>query len=75
MVLARVADIFTTGGPATHPVGDGHASNGGTTVHKAESAVAGPLGGAVDEDIDEDAARPPYLHVRALHNAGGKHVN
>jgi hypothetical protein len=75
MVLARVADIFTTGGPANQLVDDGHASNGATTMHKVESVVAGAVGAAVDENIDEDAARPPYLHVRALHNPHGRHVN
>jgi hypothetical protein len=73
MVLARAADNFTTGGAADTLPDDGP-GNGGA-MHRVEAAVAEAVGGAVEQDIDDDAARPPYLHVRALRNSHGRHVN
>jgi hypothetical protein len=74
MVLARAADNFTTGGAANTLVDDGP-GNGGAT-HRVEPAGAAAVGGpAVELDIDDDAARPPYLHVRALRNPHARHVN
>jgi hypothetical protein len=74
MVLARAADNFTTGGAANTLVNDGP-GNGGAT-HSVEPAVAAAAGGAaVEHDIDDDAARPPYLHVRALRTSHPRHVN
>jgi hypothetical protein len=43
-------------------------------MHSVEPAVAEAVGG-VEQDIDDDAARPPYLHVRALRNPDRMHVN
>jgi hypothetical protein len=75
MVLARVADTLTNGASTNTLVDDGHGRTGTRTMHKVESAMAEAVGGAVAEDIDEDAARPPYLHVRAPNTADGRHVN
>jgi hypothetical protein len=73
MVLARAADNFTTGGAANTLVGEGPAGYG-APMHSVEPAVAEAVGG-VEQDIDDDAARPPYLHVRALRNPDRMHVN
>ncbi|KAF1936913.1 mitochondrial carrier protein [Clathrospora elynae] len=62
MVLARVANFFTHG-DSTHSLVDDR-RNVAHTVHTAESAMANTAQRVAAEEIDEDAARPPYLHVR-----------
>lgn len=64
MVLGRVANLFTNGDATNNPVDDSSRSNVANTVHKAESAMSDTAQRMVEEEIDEDAARPPYLHVR-----------
>jgi hypothetical protein len=63
MVLARVADFFTTAGSASNLVDDTR-RNETSTMQRVGSSVAGAVGRAVEEEIDAEAARPPYLHVR-----------
>jgi hypothetical protein len=61
MVLARVANLFTTAVPETNSlVDDGH--------REAAFAMEGTLPdigvpAAIEEEIDHEAARPPYIHV------------
>jgi hypothetical protein len=63
MVLARVANFFTNGSSTNNLVDDAR-SNNASTMQKIESTMADTVGTPVPEDIDGDAARPPYLHVR-----------
>jgi hypothetical protein len=63
MVLGRVANLFTNG-DATNNLVDDSRRNVANTVHKAESAMSHTAERMVEEEIDMDAIRPPYLHVR-----------
>lgn len=63
MVLARVANLFTDGGSTSNLVQDGW-GNDASTMQKVESRAADAVGAVLDDDIDDEAARPPYLHVR-----------
>jgi hypothetical protein len=63
MVLARVANS-STNGSFTNSIHDDTQSNDASTMQKIESTMADTVGSAVAEDIDDEAARPPYLHVR-----------
>lgn len=62
MVLARVADFFTNGGTPSNLVDNQR--NDGSTMQRVESSMADAVVRAVEEEIDDEAARPPYLHVR-----------
>lgn len=58
MVLARVADFFTNRGSTSNLV-DRHQRHDASALPRIESPAA------VEEDeVDDEAARPPYLHVR-----------
>lgn len=64
MVLARVANFFTNG-DATNSLAHDSQSNVAASMHSMESAVdLDTVGGAIEDEIDHEAARPPYLHVR-----------
>jgi hypothetical protein len=63
MVLARVANLFSTGDSTTNLVDD-RQTNVPNTVEKLEQTMADTVGRAVEGEIDTEAARPPYLHVR-----------
>jgi hypothetical protein len=64
MVLARVANFFTNG-DSTNNLADGSRRNVASTVQTVELSMEDTRRRAVEEDeVDEDAARPPYLHVR-----------
>ena len=63
MVLARVAN-FLTNGDSTTNLTDGSRRNVANTAHTVELPMEDTKRGAMDDEIDEEAARPPYLHVR-----------
>ena len=63
MVLARVAN-FLTNGDSTTNLTDGSRRNVANTAHAVELPMEDTKRGAMDDEIDEEAARPPYLHVR-----------
>lgn len=63
MVLARVANFFTTG-DATSTLASTGRRHDATTMETIGSTTAESMGGALEEEIDDEAARPPYLHVR-----------
>lgn len=69
MVLAFVANFFTNG-DATNTLVDHRrrshgAGAGAETVHPIELPMVDTTRKAVEEEeIDDEAARPPYLHVR-----------
>lgn len=66
MVFARVANLLTNGGSTTNLVQDDW-GNDASTMQKVESRVADTVGAVMDDEIDDEAARPPYLHVREPH--------
>lgn len=61
MVLARVANFFTNGDFTTNLVDK--RSNDASAMQKLET-MADTIGSTVEEEIDDEAARPPYIHVR-----------
>lgn len=64
MVLARVANFFTNG-DSIHTLTDGNRSHVANTARARELPMEDTKRGAVEEqEVDEEAARPPYLHVR-----------
>lgn len=64
MVLARVANFFTHGDSAGTLI-EGTRDYVANTARAMESPMEDTKRGAVEEaDIDDEAARPPYLHVR-----------
>jgi hypothetical protein len=63
MVLARVAN-FLTNGDATNSLTTTTRRHDATTMEKVGSPMADTAGRTVEEEIDDEAARPPYLHVR-----------
>lgn len=70
MVLARVANFFTNGDDATHdPVDNGRRAEGGAMDKARDIAQAAAV---VDDEVDDEAARPPYLHVRRPGPTPGK---
>jgi hypothetical protein len=71
MVLARVANFFTNGG-STNDLGDDNGRYAAGAMQRIESTVAEAVDRAAEEEIDDEAARPPYIHVRvpSLHDAG-----
>ncbi|KAH7072154.1 mitochondrial carrier protein [Paraphoma chrysanthemicola] len=70
MVLARVANLFSTGDSNSNIV-DGHRLDVANTVEKLEPSMADTLSIAIEEEIDDDAARPPYLHAMLAGGIGG----
>ncbi|KAF1850575.1 mitochondrial carrier protein [Cucurbitaria berberidis CBS 394.84] len=70
MVLARVANLFTIGDSTNSLIdnGRGHATDPGQTV---ELPMADTTRRAIGEDIDEEEARPPYLHAMLAGGIGG----
>jgi len=64
MVLARVANFFTNGDPTSN-LTDGSRSNVANTQKVVELPVEAKRRAIEAEDeVDQEAARPPYLHVR-----------
>ncbi|KAF1912848.1 mitochondrial carrier protein [Ampelomyces quisqualis] len=65
MVLARVADFFTNRGSTSNLV-DHHQRHDASALPGIESPAA------VEEDeVDDEAARPPYLHAMLAGGIGG----
>ena len=69
MVLARVANFFTNG-DATNDLVDDSRSNVAAAMHNLEPAVDS-VGRAVEEEVDDEAARPPYVHAMLAGGLGG----
>lgn len=64
MVLARVATFFING-DATNNLSDSSRRNVADNMSDVGSKMADAAGISVgEEEIDDEAARPPYLHVR-----------
>jgi hypothetical protein len=63
MVLARVANFFTNG-DSTTDLTDGSRRNVANTAQTMELPMEDTRRGAMEDEVDEEAARPPYLHVR-----------
>ncbi|KAB2104944.1 hypothetical protein AG0111_0g7012 [Alternaria gaisen] len=70
MVLARVAN-FLTNGDSTTNLTDGSRRNVANTAHAVELPMEDTKRGAMDDEIDEEAARPPYLHAMLAGGIGG----
>ncbi|RYN38060.1 hypothetical protein AA0112_g4156 [Alternaria arborescens] len=70
MVLARVAN-FLTNGDSTTNLTDGSRRNVANTAHAVELPMEDTKRGAMEVEIDEEAARPPYLHAMLAGGIGG----
>ncbi|KAF2821221.1 mitochondrial carrier protein [Ophiobolus disseminans] len=70
MVLARVANFFTNG-DATNDLAVNTRSNDPSTMENIGSPMADTVGGFVEEEIDDEAARPHYLHAMLAGGIGG----
>ena len=73
MVFARVANFFTTADPGSNSlVDDGSRGGGGFKMEgklpKFGGAKDTPITHPVEQavEVDEEAARPPYIHVRRI---------
>jgi hypothetical protein len=69
MVLARVANLFTNG-DSTNRLVDDNRRNVAVTMQNIESSMADIAERVAAEEIDDEAARPPYLHVRMPRSNG-----
>ncbi|PSN70799.1 mitochondrial carrier protein [Corynespora cassiicola Philippines] len=71
MVLARVANYFSTGIPTN--LVDNDPRDGAFAMEPFEARQDMPMAPAVDhdEDVDDEAARPPYLHAMLAGGIGG----
>lgn len=66
MVLARVANLFTTtipGTPSNSLVDDGRRGVA-FAMPESQSPEAGGVA-VMEQEVDDEAARPPYIHVGA----------
>ncbi|KAG9195618.1 hypothetical protein G6011_00739 [Alternaria panax] len=70
MVLARVANFFTNGDSTTN-LTDGSRRHVADTAHAMDLPMADTKRGAMDDEVDEEAARPPYLHAMLAGGIGG----
>jgi hypothetical protein len=70
MVLARVAN-FLTNGDSTTNLTDGSQRHVANTAQAMELPMEDTKRGAIEEEIDEEAARPPYLHAMLAGGIGG----
>jgi hypothetical protein len=61
MVLARVANFFTNG---DQPQALGSPRDAAGAVDNMAESLADTAKQAVETEIDDEAARPPYIHVR-----------
>jgi hypothetical protein len=69
MVLARVASFFT---PSTATPGTSTVADDGQGASPAMEMLSPIGGGAVaEQEIDDEAARPPYLHAMLAGGIGG----
>lgn len=65
MVFARVANLFT--GDSTHNLTHNGRQDGATAVDPVELPMADTQRRAIADEVDDEASRPPYLHVRRHH--------
>ncbi|CBX99234.1 hypothetical protein IAQ61_000648 [Plenodomus lingam] len=70
MVLARVADFFTNG-DSTQNIVDSTGRDVADTAESMAKNAADTMQTAVEEEIDVDAARPPYIHAMLAGGIGG----
>ncbi|KAI4923915.1 hypothetical protein J4E85_008072 [Alternaria conjuncta] len=70
MVLARVANFFTNGDSTTN-LTDGSRRHGPSTTHAVELPMEDTKRAAMEDEVDEEAARPPYLHAMLAGGIGG----
>lgn len=63
MVLARVADFFSNG-DSTHDVAEDRRRHVAHTMEAMAKSAADTVHRGVEDEVDDEAARPPYLHVR-----------
>lgn len=70
MVLARVANFFTTGEP-THNLVEERRRDVVDTMESVAS-TATDTAKIIAEEIEDDEGRPPYLHVRGLESRTGR---
>lgn len=63
MVLARVANFFTTGEPTYKLIEEGRRD--GVDTMESIGSSAENTAKVIAEEIEDDEARPPYLHVRS----------
>jgi hypothetical protein len=73
MVLARVADTLTHGDSAQKPADD-RRRHVAIPMQGGGPPMADTAGAAGAAEIDDEAARPPYLHVR-MPGVGERDVN
>ena len=64
MVLGRVAHLFSTGDATNSLIDDDGRRHGATAVQAVELPIADTTRRAIGEEVDDEEARPPYLHVR-----------
>ncbi|KAH7385250.1 mitochondrial carrier protein [Phaeosphaeria sp. MPI-PUGE-AT-0046c] len=70
MVLARVANLFTNGGSIPNLVQDDW-GNDASTMQKVGSRATDAVGAVLEDEIDDEAARPQYLHAMLAGGIGG----
>lgn len=63
MVLARVANYLTNGDASSNP-STASRRHDAATMAEVGAPAADTLAGAAADEVDHEAARPPYLHVR-----------
>lgn len=69
MVLARPATFFTNGDSTSNLIDSHH--HVADTMQAVELPMADTTRRAVEDEADEDAARPPYLHAMLAGGIGG----
>ncbi|KAJ4364485.1 hypothetical protein N0V83_009079 [Neocucurbitaria cava] len=70
MVLGRVANLFSTGDATNSLIDDGR-RHGANTEQVVELPMADTTRSAIGEEVDEEEARPPYLHAMLAGGIGG----
>ncbi|KAH9870990.1 hypothetical protein J1614_006564 [Plenodomus biglobosus] len=70
MVLARAADLFTNGDSTQNTV-DSRGRHVADTAENMAKNATDTMQRAVEEELDADAARPPYLHAMLAGGIGG----
>jgi hypothetical protein len=66
MVFGRLANLLTTADTGSNIVDDGRGGSSFAMPHAEELPQAGGSAVRVEEEIDSESARPPYIHVGAL---------
>ncbi|CAO2653435.1 Nn.00g028460.m01.CDS01 [Neocucurbitaria sp. VM-36] len=71
MVLGRVANLFFTGDATNSLIDDDSRRYGASTVQAAEVPMADTTRRAIGDEVDDEEARPPYLHAMLAGGIGG----